>query len=713
MGRFFTTSPRTLSAHRDTPSPSAPPSTPPSAPPQRQASLEAKALTTPPSTSKSPSPSSSSSTSNPTTPTPTPTPKSDLSSHLRVIRELLNYIWPAKNPGVKIRVVAALSLLVGSKLLTVSIPWFFKQAVDALASVQSSSALASAASAVAAGAVPSLYTISATAAVMLLGFGAARLGATLAGELRNAIFATVTQSAIRSAARGVFSHMLHLDLAFHLSRQTGGLTRAIDRGTKAIHQLLSMLVFNVVPTVLEIGLVCGILAYQFGTQFAVATAVTLAAYTAFTFSTTAWRTKFRRQMNSADTEAAARATDSLINFEPVKHFSNEALEVRQYDESLRKYERAALSTWRSLAFLNAGQSAIFSVALTAMMYMAAGDVARGMLTVGDLVMVNGLVFQLSMPLNFLGTVYRETSQALVDMETMFRLNDVQNTVKDRPDARELVVEPERGLAVRFQDVHFGYRDGHPILRGLSLDIPAGARVAIVGPSGCGKSTVLKLLFRFFDPTQGSVAVDGHDIRDLTLSSLRDNIAVVPQDMPLFNRTVEYNIAYGKPGAVATREEVVEAAIKARLHDTVVKRFAKGYDTVVGERGLMISGGEKQRVALARAILKNPALYLFDEATSSLDTHTERSIMDSVDLLLREGRRTAVFIAHRLSTVASCDIIYVLGEGRVVEKGTHDELIGQGGVYAGMWRAQQKEEMEKKSKSKGEETDEVAEEVQQV
>ncbi|KAI9016799.1 ABC transporter-like protein [Hyaloraphidium curvatum] len=602
-------------------------------------------------------------------------------SAISIVTEMLKFVWPKAEWGTRGRVMFAMGLLVTGKVLNVTVPWFFKQTVDILgaAPVEGSYALTG-------------------AGAMLLGYGAARLGSNLAQELRNATFASVSQRAVRRAARGVFDHLLHLDLRFHLSRQTGALTRAIDRGTKAINQLLTMLVFNVVPTVLEIGLVCGVLSYNYGVQYAVATVATLGAYTAWTFSTTAWRVKIRRRMNAADNEGANRATDSLINFEAVKYFGNEKFEARQYDESLEKYEQAALKTAYSLALLNAGQNAIFSVALTGMMYMAAGDVASGLLTVGDLVMINGLVFQLSMPLNFLGTVYRETAQALTDMETMFALRGVDSKTTDAPGTRPLVLSS--APAIRFDNVVFGYRDDRPpVLNGLTLEIPAGARAAIVGPSGCGKSTVLKLLFRFFEPRSGSVMIAGEDVRNFDLRSLRDSIGVVPQDTPLFNRTILYNIRYGRTDA--SDEEVYDAARRARIHETILERFPDGYASQVGERGLMISGGEKQRVALARALLKDPPIMLFDEATSSLDSATEGEIMDNIRAVLaspvkrpggpagaERGGRTAVFVAHRLSTVADCDVIFVLQAGRLVEQGSHEELVRRPeGLYASMWRAQ--------------------------
>ena len=451
-----------------------------------------------------------------------------------------------------------------------------------------------------------------------------RIGATLFQELRNAVFASVAQKAIRNVAANVFGHLLRLDLNFHLSRQTGGLTRAIDRGTKGISFLLTSMVFHVIPTALEISLVCGILvclleisrtmmltniqAYQYGTQFAIITGATMLAYTAFTITTTSWRTKFRKQANAADNKGATVAVDSLINYEAVKYFNNEKYEVGRYDSALKAYEKASIKVATSLALLNAGQNLIFTSALTGMMYLACSGVASGALTVGDLVMVNQLVFQLSVPLNFLGTVYRELRQSLLDMETLFNLQKVNLGIKEKADAKPL--ELTLGGEIRFENVTFGYRPDRPILRNLSLTIPAGKKVAIVGPSGCGKSTILRLLFRFYDPQSGRILIDDQDIRDVKLESLRKAIGVVPQDTPLFNNTIEHNIQYGN--MEATKDEVHAAARRARIHD-IVEGLPDKYSTMVGERGMMISGGEKQRLAVARVILKDPPLLFFDEA----------------------------------------------------------------------------------------------------
>ena len=513
--------------------------------------------------------------------------------------------------------------------------------------------------------------------------GATRIGAAIFQEVRNAIFASVAQKAIRRVACNVFEHLLQLDLNFHLSRQTGGLTRAIDRGTKGISFLLTSMVFHIIPTALEISMVCGILAYQYGPKFAAITALTMVAYTGFTVVTTSWRTKFRKQANAADNAGATVAVDSLINFEAVKYFNNEKYEVGRYDTALSNYEKASIDVTTSLSFLNAGQNLIFSSALSAMMYLAADGVATGSMTIGDLVMVNQLIFQLSVPLNFLGSVYRELRQSLLDMETLFNLQKINIAVKEPEEPKALRLT--KGGEIRFENVTFGYHKDRPILRNLSLTIPAGQKLAIVGPSGCGKSTILRLLFRFYDAESGRILIDDTDIRDVSLQSLREAIGVVPQDTPLFNNTIEHNIRYGN--MEASSEEVRNAAKRARIHE-IVESLPEGYDTMVGERGMMISGGEKQRLAVSRLILKDPPLLFFDEATSALDTYTEQSLLQNINSILKEKARTSVFVAHRLRTIFDSDKIIVLQDGHVAESGTHSQLLGGGGVYSQLWHAQE-------------------------
>lgn len=513
--------------------------------------------------------------------------------------------------------------------------------------------------------------------------GATRIGAAVFQEIRNAIFASVAQKAIRRVACNVFEHLLRLDLNFHLSRQTGGLTRAMDRGTKGISFLLTSMVFHIIPTALEISMVCGILAYQYGPKFAAITALTMVAYTGFTVVTTSWRTKFRKQANAADNAGATVAVDSLINFEAVKYFNNEKYEVGRYDTALGNYEKASIKVTTSLSFLNAGQNLIFSSALSAMMYLAADGVAAGSMTIGDLVMVNQLVFQLSVPLNFLGSVYRELRQSLLDMETLFNLQKVNIAVKEPEKSKALLLT--KGGEIRFENVTFGYHKDRPILQNLNLTIPAGQKVAIVGPSGCGKSTILRLLFRFYDSESGRILIDDIDIRDVNLQSLREAIGFVPQDTPLFNNTIEHNIRYGNMNA--TSEQVRSAAKRARIHE-IVESLPEGYDTMVGERGMMISGGEKQRLAVSRLILKDPPLLFFDEATSALDTYTEQSLLQNINSILKDKARTSVFVAHRLRTIFDSDKIIVLQDGHVAESGTHSQLLGAGGVYSQLWHAQE-------------------------
>ncbi|KAI1930457.1 Iron-sulfur clusters transporter atm1, mitochondrial [Ophidiomyces ophidiicola] len=584
-----------------------------------------------------------------------------------IMREMTKYLWPKDDWGTKLRVGVALSLLVGGKILNVNVPFYFKQIVDSMNI--DFAALGGTA-----------WTV---AGSMIVAYGVTRIGATLFQELRNAVFASVAQKAIRRVARNVFDHLLRLDLNFHLSRQTGGLTRAIDRGTKGISFLLTSMVFHVFPTALEISMVCGILSYQYGPKFAAITAATMVAYSAFTITTTAWRTKFRKQANAADNQGATVAVDSLINYEAVKYFNNEKFEVSRYDKALKSYENASIKVTTSLAFLNSGQNMIFSSALAAMMYFGADGVATGALTVGDLVMINQLVFQLSVPLNFLGSVYRELRQSLLDMETLFNLQKVNVKIKELSNAKPLQLT--KGGEIKFENVTFGYHPDRMVLRNVTFTIPAGQKFAVVGPSGCGKSTILRLLFRFYDVQGGRILIDGQDIRGVTLDSLRKSIGVVPQDTPLFNNTIEHNIRYGRIDA--TSEEVRQAAERAHIHD-LIQRLPAGYNTPVGERGMMISGGEKQRLAISRLILKNPPLLFFDEATSALDTYTEQALLLNINSILKDQARTSVFVAHRLRTIYDSDQILVLKGGQVAEVGTHSELLEKRGVYAELWNAQE-------------------------
>ncbi len=573
---------------------------------------------------------------------------------------LLPYLWPQGETALRARVVAAVACLVIAKLANVYIPILFKGMVDALGK-------------------PGTLAIVVPVG-LLVAYGLARIMSQGFAELRDGIFAKVAQRAIRRIALITFRHLHHLSLRFHLDRQTGGLTRAIERGAKGIEFLLTFLLFNVVPTLLEIGLVCIILWRLYDFWYAAVTFVTIAGYIWYTFGVTEWRIKFRRRMNETDSEANTKAVDSLLNYETVKYFGNEDHEARRYDVALAGYETAAVKSRTSLSALNVGQAGIIAAGVTLIMLMAANGVAAGRMTIGDFVLVNAYLIQLYMPLNFLGTVYREIRQSLIDMETMFALLRVDVEVEDKPGAPALDVREGR---VVFEDVSFGYDARRPILEGVGFEVGPGKTVAIVGPSGAGKSTISRLLFRFYDVSGGRIAIDGQDIRGVTQGSLRAAIGIVPQDTVLFNDTVYYNIAYGRPDA--GRDEVEQAARHARIHDFVVA-LPDGYETKVGERGLKLSGGEKQRVAIARTILKRPQILLFDEATSALDTHTEKEIQKS----LREvsADRTTLIIAHRLSTVIHADEILVLEAGRVVERGRHADLLRAGGPYAAMWRRQQ-------------------------
>ena len=589
-----------------------------------------------------------------------PSAPSDAGNHVATLRALLPYMWPRGHADLKARVVVALALLAAAKIATVYVPFLYKAAVDALDIAQGAVIV-----------VP---------VAVIVAYGATRVLVQAFGELRDAVFAKVAQHAIRAVALATFNHLHRLSLRFHIERQTGGLSRAIERGTRAIQFILNFTLFNILPTLLEIFLVCGILLARYDYWFGLITFVIISGYIAFTLAVTEWRTKYRRDMNRTDAEANTKAIDSLLNYETVKYFGNEDHEARRYDSSLAGYERAAVKSHTTLSLLNIGQGAIISAGLVAIMLLAAREVAAGTMTLGDFVLVNTFLVQLYMPLNFLGFVYREIKQSLVDMEKMFELVQVRREIDDAPGAR--AIEVSRGEVV-LDHVSFAYDQRRPILNDVSCVVPPGGMLAIVGASGAGKSTISRILFRFYDVDSGAVRIDGSDIRSVTQDSLRAAIGIVPQDTVLFNDSIGYNIRYGRPGA--TLEEVKEAAGLARI-DAFIAALPDGYDTMVGERGLKLSGGEKQRVAIARTILKNPRILVLDEATSSLDSRTEKEIQTS----LREvsANRTTLVIAHRLSTVVDADEIVVLDEGAIVERGTHHGLLARGGRYAEMWARQQ-------------------------
>ncbi|HEY2337622.1 MAG TPA: ABC transporter ATP-binding protein/permease [Burkholderiales bacterium] len=577
-------------------------------------------------------------------------------SEWKAIPTLLPYLWE-----YKWRVGLALAFLVAAKLANVAVPLIMKQVVDGLD--------------------PRLQAVAIPVALLVI-YGALRFSTTLFAELRDVVFVRVAQRAIRRVALGVFRHLHSLSLRFHLERQTGGMTRDIERGTRGISTLLSYLIFSIIPVILEFVLVAAVLVAKFDWRFAAITFGAVAVYLGFTVAITEWRMAIRRRANELDSSANTRAIDSLLNYETVKYFGNEEFEARRYDENLRKYEDAATHSEASLGLLNIGQSLIIAGAVTALMLLTAQGVAGGRLTLGDLVLVNGLLLQLYIPLNFLGMVYREIKQSLLDMDRMFRLLSQHREIEDQPGA---VALPSGPLAVEFSKVDFSYEKARQILFDVSFEIPAGHRVAVVGHSGSGKSTLARLLFRFYDVSAGGIFINGKDTRELKQASVRAAIGIVPQDTVLFNDTILYNIRYGRPEA--SDEEVHAAARAAHIHD-FISSLPKGYETQVGERGLKLSGGEKQRVAIARALLKNPRILIFDEATSALDSRSEKAIQTELERIA-QGRTTLV-IAHRLSTVMDADQILVMGHGRIVERGSHQQLLELKGEYARMWALQQQQ-----------------------
>ena len=588
-------------------------------------------------------------------------------SHVRkhgdwqVIRNLLPYLW-----RFKLRVGIALACLVGAKVANLIVPILLKSLIDAMT------------------VPPGVSAVLIVPVALIVAYGLLRLTASFFTELRELLFSRVTESAVRTIALQVFEHLHGLSLRFHLSRQTGGMSRDIERGTRGIQSLISYSLYSILPTLVELCLVMGYFIWAYNIWFAVITLVALVLYVTFTILVTNWRTRYRRKMNELDSKANQRAIDSLINFETVKYFGNEKYESERYDENLRRYREAAIKSQQSLALLNVGQQTIIAVGLILILWLATTQVASGTMTLGDLVLVNVLMIQLYIPLNFLGVIYREIKQSLTDMDRMFSLLQTDREIADDENAKDLsIAKPSAGPWVRFNDVSFHYDTNRPILKNVSFEILPGQTMAVVGHSGAGKSTLSRLLFRFYDVTSGNIELDGQDIRSLRQTSLRKAIGIVPQDTVLFNDTIAYNIAYGKPGA--SQEEIELAAKAAQIHD-FISSLPDGYKAMVGERGLKLSGGEKQRVAIARTLLKNPSLLIFDEATSALDSETERAIQ--AELMNLSKNHTTLIIAHRLSTIVHAHQILVMEDGRIIESGNHDDLLNQNGRYAEMWKAQQ-------------------------